>query len=159
MLGSIHSMSYLDTHGFFDRIKAYFKRCQHATIEEQYEKFNVRVFDIHIYFINENFKRAVFKMGDIEFETFSIFEVMNFFDRHDNVYVRMVLEETDLEAHDINYNLAMEARFREYCAMLESVFKNIKFFGGYRECDSHKIYHFNYDHPTDVEFKKDVDKL
>ena len=65
-------MSYLKPHNSFKNLIARFKRAQKINIVEQYEKYNVRAFDFHLYFVGSK-GRAIFKYGCIEYETFSIY--------------------------------------------------------------------------------------
>lgn len=157
MIGSLHTMSYLEPHNSFKNLIARFKRTQKINIVEQYEKYNVRAFDFHLYFVGSK-GRAIFKYGCIEYETFSIFEVLNYLNTKNDVYVRIVLEDNG-ESISNDYRTNLEKRFIEYCKMITSVYNNINFFGGYREHDSKQIYKFKSNAPDNLVFYKRVDKL
>lgn len=151
MIGSLNSMSYLKPHSLFDKIFAWLKRTQKVDIKEQYEKYNVRAFDFHFYFVGSS-KKTIFKYDGIEYETFSIYEILNYLNSKNNVYARVVLE-------DNSKNINLEKCFIEYCQKIESIYPKIKFFGGYRENDSKHLYNFKYDTPDNLVFYKRVDKL
>ena len=157
MIGSLHTMSYLEPHSAFGRFIARFKRTQKVNILEQYEKYNVRAFDLHLYFVG-NKGRAIFKYGGIEYQTFSVYEILNYLNSKENVYVRIVLEDNGEIIAEENRQL-LEKRFAEYCKIIDSIYPNMKFFGGYREYDFKQIYQFKDDAPDNLIFYKRVDKL
>ena len=157
MLGSFHSMSYLKAHKFKYRLINWLKRAQTVDIFKQYEECGIRAFDLHIYFLNKNGK-AIFKYGNIEYNTFSIFEILNYLNSKSNIFVRIVLE--DLGEHmTVDGRIMLEKRFINYCQMIESIYKNIVFFGGYRECDSKQLYKFKNDLSGGIFFCRRVDRL
>jgi len=157
MVGSLHSMSYLRPHRLKDRIINWLKRAQTVSIFEQYEKCGIRAFDIHLYFLNKNGK-AIFKCGNTEYETFSVFEILNYLNSKQNVYVRIVLE--DLGEHMAkDCRETLKIRFINYCQIIESVYKNIHFFGGYREFDLKRLYKFKGNYIGGIMFCRRVDRL
>jgi hypothetical protein len=151
MIGSLKSMSFLEAFSKWEKLFACLKKTQTTSIEEQYEKHNVRAFDFHITFVN-SYKRAVLKYGNINYNTFSMYEYFNFLNKKKDTYVRIVLEE--------KYpNDKLENRFCEYCKIIETIYKDIKFFGGYREFDKKQLYKFKNKEPEDLIFYERVDKL
>lgn len=157
MIGSLHTMSYLEPHDSFNKVFVWLKKTQKVNIKEQYEKYNVRAFDLHLYFIKEN-GRAIFKCGAIALETFSVYEILSYLNLMKNTYVRIVLEDKGDNLSDSKRKI-LESRFIEYCKMISVIYPNIKFFGGYRETDSKLLYNFENDAPNDLIFYKRVDKL
>lgn len=152
MIGSLKSMSFLDIHKTWKKPFSWLKcKTQTVNIKEQYEKYNVRAFDMHFTFIGEN-KKAVFAYDGVRYETYSIYEYLNYLDSVGNTYARVVLEAN-------KDSIELETRFYEYCSIIESIYQRINFFGGYRESDSKLIYRFKNDCPEDVVFYKRVDKL
>jgi hypothetical protein len=152
MIGSLKSMSFLGKHKTWKNPFSWFnKKVQIVNIKEQYEKYNVRAFDMHLTFVGKS-KKAVFIYDGISYETFSIYEYLNYLNNVGNAYVRIVLE-ADKDSIDL------ETRFYEYCSIIESIYQKIKFFGGYRESDSKLIYKFENDAPNDLVFYERVDKL
>jgi len=157
MIGSLNTMSYLEPLKWWKKPLAWFKRSQETSIQEQYEKYNVRAFDLHIYFIGDH-DMAIIKYGNIEYKTFSIYEILNYLNNKGDCYVRVVLEETSLSGEKDKIN-GRESRFFDYCSKIEIIYPQIKFFGGYRECDSYKIYKFKNESPYNLIFHKFVNKL
>ena len=157
MIGSLNTMSYLEPHQWYKKPLVWLKRAQRISIQEQYEKYNVRAFDIHIYFVSKN-DRTVFKYGSIEYQTFSVYEVLNYLNSQCDCYVRIVLEET-LLSDSVEELCRRENKFYDYCSKIESLYPDIKFFGGYRAYDYRKIYRFKHECPDNVIFYKFVDKL
>jgi hypothetical protein len=152
MIGSLNSMSFLGSKKNWKNPFSWFKKkAQIVDIKEQYEKYNVRAFDMHLSFVGNN-KKAVFTYDGVSHETFSVYEYLNYLNNRENTYVRVVLEADE-------NSVALETRFHEYCSIIESIYPNIIFFGGYRESDSKLIYHFKNDAPDNIIFYKRVDKL
>lgn len=157
MIGSLHTMSYLKPHSLFNRIIVWLKRTQTHNIQEQYEKYNVRAFDLHLYFVG-NKGRAIFKYNGVEYETFSVYEILNYLNSKKNVYIRIVLEDNG-EILSPEKRNSLEVRFAEYCNIINSIYSNLKFFGGYREYDRKQIFEFKNGRPKGLIFYRRVDKL
>ena len=137
MNGSLNSMNYLKPYGFINKVVAFFKTRHTADIETQYGVYSVRVFDFHIDFTEEN--RAYFRYEGIPYKTFSVYSHLNYLNKQKNAFVRIILE-------DETCTPEKEIRFQEYCSTLENIYKDIVFFGGYREKDLKQIYKFKNPH-------------
>ena len=135
MKGSLNSTNYLMPFGRINRIKAFFKKRHTANIEDQYNIYGIRVFDFHIDFTGNN--RAIYRYDGIPYETFSIYTHLNFLNKKGDTKVRIVLED------DSNKEIK-ESRFINYCVILEKIYKDIEFFGGYREKDGKILYKFKH---------------
>ena len=157
MIGSLHTMSYLEPHNSIKNLIARFKRVQKINILEQYEKYNVRAFDLHLYFVG-NKGRAIFKCGSIEYKTFSVYEILNYLNSKEDIYVRIVLEDNGERISNESRQI-LEKRFAEYCKIISSIYPKMKFFGGYREYDRKQIFKFENGRPKDLIFYRRVDKL
>ena len=129
MKGSLNTMDYLEPYGFINKIKSHFRKHNTANIQTQYDVYNVRAFDLHIDFTDTG--KAYFKYDGVAYETFSIYEVLNYLNKKGDTQVRMVFEGKD-----------KENRFREYCHIIEKIYTNIHFFGGYSEYDFKEVYAF-----------------
>ena len=129
MKGSLNTMNYLKPYGFINRLKAIFKKRHTADIKTQYEIYRIRTFDFHIDFTKN--EKAYFKYDGIPYETFSVYEHLNYLNRKGNTQVRLVFEGTN------------DKKFHEYCSLVEKLYKDIRFFGGYREKDLKIIYKFD----------------
>jgi len=157
MIGSLNTMSYLKPRNTFGKMFAWLKRTQKVDIKEQYEKYNVRAFDFHFYFVGKT-KKAVFKYNGIEYETFSVYEILNYLNNNGNTYARIVLEDNGEKITSEN-RVSLETRFIEYCQMISLIYPDVKFFGGYRKFDLKQLYMFDYNEPEGLIFYKRVDKL
>lgn len=106
-------------------------------IEEQYLKYGIRFFDISVRMDVRG--RTAICYGDTPLETFSVFEMLGFLNRHGSAVVRMTLDDPD-------YLTGVENKFYVYCANAESMFPNINFCGGYAIGRSKiKLYEFKYE--------------
>ena len=131
MTGSLNSMTYLNPKGFINKIKALFKTRHTANIAVQYEIYGVRTFDFHIDFSKSG--KAYFKYEGVAYETFSVYSILNYLNKKKGVQVRLVLE-----------GEGKEERFCKYCSVLEKIYTNINFFGGYVENTKRQIYAFKH---------------
>ena len=131
--GSLHTMNYLEPKGIFNRFKAFFRKRHTANIYTQYGIYNVRAFDLHIAFTRS--RVPYFKYDKVSYDTPAIFKILNFLEKSENVYVRIVLEGDNVRDEECFYN---------YCSVIEHIYNNIHFFGGYRERDGKVIYQFKY---------------
>jgi hypothetical protein len=131
--GSLNTMNYLEPNGAFNKFKAFFKRRHTADIYTQYGIYNVRAFDLHIAFTHSG--RAYFKYDNVSYDSPAIFKILNFLEKSDGVYVRLVLEGDGVKNEEYFYN---------YCCVVEHIYNNIHFFGGYRERDAKILYMFKH---------------
>ncbi len=151
MVGSLNSMSFLKPYGGINNFFNRFKKVQVKNIEQQYENYDVRAFDFHIAFVS-NYKKAIFRYGCVDYDTFSVYEYLNYLNKKGDTYVRFVLEES-------SHNEKAEKRFCEYCEIIKTIYKGVKFFGGYRECDKKQLFNFKTEVPENITFYKRVDKM
>lgn len=134
-LGSHNTMSYLTPLKWYFRPIAFTAKCQSKTIQEQYEIYGVRLFDLRFKF---NKKGEVhFAHGAIEYKG-NIGETLNYLNSLDNIPVRIMLE---------NKPGDKESEFKAWCEYLEDTYKNIKFFGGRNKWNWEELYKFKHEHP------------
>lgn len=109
-------------------------KCQNRDIKQQYENYNVRLFDIRLKYYNGEW---FFAHGFIRFKCKSIwryFEYLN--SQPEEIWVRMVLEYNSKPKDEEN----ISDKYRALCAELDVEYKNLNFFGFYRKYDWKKIY-------------------
>lgn len=159
VIGTSKSMSYLkQKHGllsFFSRLRQH----QTVSIQEQYDKYDVRAFDIHISFTGKNLHYSTFKYGNETYENFSVIEALSYLNRcPEKVYVRLLLEDSgNIDHHE---RLRLSDRFMEYCRILDMLYPDIAFFGGYRVSDEALLYEFDSETPKEgITFYKRIDKV
>ena len=135
MIGTHNSMTYLKPTRWWMYPFRFIARCQKASIQDQYEKYGIRLFDLRIQFkdLNPSFAHGIMSYkGDV----YRVIEYLN--SRTERVYVRLILE----NCKDWDTEL-----FRILCHKLEEENPNISFFGGYRKKDWKKLYDFKYPEP------------
>lgn len=144
-LGSHNSMTYLKPKKWYMYPFQFMARCQSKSIEEQYEKYDIRVFDLRIsYDINCNIE---FRHGLIAYkgDVKKTLEYLN--SRKTKVYVRLLLEvgeyAQDLEKQEWMFTLS--------CEEFEKNYPNIKFFCGRRKFDWKEVYKFKFKEPDIIQ--------
>jgi hypothetical protein len=139
IIGSHNSMSYLEPRDWHGKLLRFAAKCQRKTIKEQYFEYGVRCFDFRIFFDDNG--RCFFKHGIVWFDTFSMFEHLEFLNKQGDCWLRVLLEETksDSKKHNIDF---IEGKFINMCRLIEEIYPNIRVFGGERKWDWKKIYEF-----------------
>lgn len=134
ILGSHNSMTYLKPKKWYLYPFQFMARCQSKSIEEQYEKYGVRLFDIRISY-NKN-KEIEFRHGLMAYKgcVHSIFKWLN--SQKESVKVRLLLEvsKEDKEKEEL---------FKQDCGTFQKLYPNIQFYGGVRKFDWKCLYDFN----------------
>lgn len=131
ILGSHNSITYLPPKRW--KIFNFMAKCQESSIQEQYEQYNVRLFDIRIHF---NKLEPEIKHGLITYDG-SLQDILEYLNsRHDKVYVRVILE-------TCRHNESQELLFINECKLMEKLYPNIYFFGGNRKYDWFQLYNFH----------------
>lgn len=132
ILASHNSMSYLPPRKWYMKPFAFMARCQSKSIQEQYEKYGVRLFDLRVRFNKDG--EIYFAHGIVEYkcDCIGILHVLDYLDTK-NAPVRIMLENKD-GSH--------EEEFKEWCKYFEESYPNIKFFGGRNKWTWKQIYKF-----------------
>ena len=133
VLGSHNSWSYVRAKKWWMRLLAFTAKCQNTDIKEQYEKHNVRCFDLRVRFRNG---KVTIAHGLIEYDytledLHSDFVYLN---HKGDVFVRVLHEERDESGE------AYKEQFLEFCSRLEKKYENIKFWCG------RNLYNWNVDY-------------
>lgn len=139
-LGSHNTLTYLPVLKWWMKPIKFMAQCQETSIEEQYNKYNVRLFDIRIFFIN---KKPIIAHGAIKFKG-DIYNILNWINGLDDIiYTRIILEENHPNETDEDEKL-----FKEFCYEIENKYRNIKFFGGRRKYDWLVLFQFKNEDPS-----------
>lgn len=141
-LGSNNSMTYLSPSTWWAKILRFIGKCQSVSHEDQYKFYGVRFFDIKLYVSKHN--HMVIKNGDILYNTFSLYNVLNFFNSMGDVTVRITLDVTFDEMMHPDYP-SIANKFKETCGIIEQIYPDIKYVGGYRTYDKKCLYEFKYE--------------
>lgn len=150
LLGSNNSMTYLSPSTWWAKIFGFIGKCQRISFEDQYTYQGVRLFDIRIY-KPHNSNHMVIKNGNVYYNTFSLFNVFDLFNKMEDVTVRLTLDISLNERLSDAYN-SIQVKFVEYCNMIETIYPSIKFIGGRRRYDGKRLYHFKYEKENGTPF-------
>lgn len=130
------SFTYFKPKKWYMKMFNFMSRCQRKNIKEQYENYNVRMFDLRIAF-DKNGNPFV-RHGLMNYGYEGIVEILNWLnDKKEDIYIRVILERSERECGN-----TQETSFKYYCTWLESNFPNIKFTEGRRKYDWCQIYAF-----------------
>lgn len=136
LIGSNNSLTYLRPSTWWSKIIRWFGKCQSISYEEQYIYYGIRLFDIKLY--TNEYNHAIIKNGIFKYTVFSFYEVLDFFNRMGDVTVLLTLDE-------FKSSRSVEYKFTDICNIIETIYPNIRFCGGYRTFDKKKLYEFNYE--------------
>ena len=150
LLGSHHSMSYLEPANKWNKLWHFLRQTQNVDIETQYLKYSVRVFDIRLYI--DNHLHVMFKQECVPLRTVSVYDVLSFLNRMGDCYVRVSLEVNDSDFMT-NMVLAKYKRFSEYCAIIEDIYPHITFLGGIVSQTGQWLYRFTKNKNNLIEVK------
>lgn len=135
-LASHDSMTYLKPKKWYLYPFRFIARCQSKTLEEQYEKYGIRMFDLRISFDKHHipeFRHGLMAFkGDVEY-------YLEYLNSKGDCSVRIWLEEYRDDKTDLQ-----ETLFSMFCSKAEELYPNIKFFGGVRKRDGAVLHKFNY---------------
>lgn len=124
ILGSHNSWSYLPPRKSWMKPIAFTAKCQNVDIKTQYEKYNVRCFDLRVKFDKKG--NPIIAHGIIEYTTNeNITSDLTWLNNKRDVYVRVILEARNKKDYDIG-----KKYFARFCGALEYYFYNIYFWCG-----------------------------
>jgi hypothetical protein len=127
LIGSNDTLSYLRPSSWWSKILG-FGKTQELPYDIQYQFYGVRLFD---------FRLQVDKCGHIN-HIGELYEMLDFFDKREDVWVRVTLDAPKIDA-------TAERRFKDICQIIETIYKNINLYGGYRQCDRTVLYKFDWE--------------
>lgn len=138
---SHNSWTYLSPKTFLGKVFSFLAKCQSKTIKEQYEQYQVRVFDLRIRLNNK--KQPTIAHGIFEYSIENLQYDLSFLNQK-KASVRVLLEISS-EYKDTE---AQRNWFINYCKQLEEMYPNINFFGGRPAYCGIKYYKFKNENPT-----------
>lgn len=136
-LGSHNSISYSRAKKWWMEPFRFLARCQAVSIQTQYEKYGVRLFDLRIKFNKKG--EVFFAHGAMDYKE-SIEKVLN--------YLNSVLEPVDCRILLENREGEFEPEFIKWCEETDNKYDNIRFFGGNNKYSWKKVYNFPYEGPS-----------
>lgn len=154
-LASHDTMTYLKPKAWYLRPFHFTAKCQSKSIEEQYEKYGVRYFDLRVYFDENGIPE--FRHGSMAFkgDVYKVLEYLN--NKNEEVWVRILLEanETSFKfkylfnkekiQHEKNRQIML---FQQFMAKAEQDYSNLKFHNGRSKWDWKVIYKCKYPEPS-----------
>lgn len=147
ILASHNSFTYLKPKRWYMKPFNFMSKCQSKGIREQYNDYNVRLFDLRVAFdkhLNPYIRHGIMNYGYKDVEASLSF--LN--SRNDTIYVRVILENNSRE-----YNDKQSTSFYNYCKYLQDKYPNIKFLDGVRKFDWVRLYDFGNNYPSmDADF-------
>lgn len=145
-LASHNSMSYLPPRKWWMYPFRFMARCQSKSIEEQYEKYGIRMFDLRI-----SFRKLLpeFRHGAIAYKG-DVCKVLDYLNSKRDCKVRLILEE-----YLNDKTQYQEDMFKVFATNCEHIYENIMFFGGVRKRDWKEIYKFKYSPSYDNKYSSD----
>lgn len=146
--GTHNTMTYLPPRKWWMRLINWTAKCQSATLYEQAEKYNVRMFDMRVRFDGDT---PILAHGLVEYRTIDAYDMDGFLvsyaEAHpdEEFFCRVMLENTFMSS-DV-YPEQIE-KFKEFCNMLESDSpKNLHYVGGWKKDDFSRVYKFKTQQP------------
>lgn len=149
-IGTHNSLTYLTPKKWWQKLIRFTAKCQAVDYKKQYE-LGARVFDVRLWYDDDlkmevRHGRISYKIGYTVF-----FNMLDFLEEKGDCYVRILCEEDSFAKND-PIVIDKEKCFIEDCRYIESMYDNIKFFGGNRKYDWKVLYNFkNKDVPTLVD--------
>lgn len=149
-IGTHNSLTYLTPKKWWQKLIGFTAKCQAVDYKKQYE-LGARVFDVRLWYDDDlkmevRHGRIAYKIGYTVF-----FNMLEFLEEKGDCYVRILCEEDSFAKND-PIVIDKEKCFIEDCRYIESMYDNIKFFGGNRKYDWKVLYNFkNKDIPTLVD--------
>ena len=154
-LGSHDSMTYLPLKNWLMYPVKFMAQCQCKTIEEQYEKYGIRYFDLRVSYDKNNnieFRHGfIAYKGDVE----SVLEYLN--SKGEEVWVRFILEGSDFQFNlesCFNDKKAEVEKTRQIlnfqldCFKFEQKYQNLKFHCGRSKWDWKELFKFKNPEPS-----------
>ena len=139
-IGTHNSLTYLTPKKWWQKLIKFTAKCQEVDYEKQYE-LGARVFDIRLWYDDDlkmeiRHGRIAYKIGYT-----ILFRMLDFLEEKGDCYVRIICEEDSFAKND-PIVIDKEKCFIDDCRYIESLYNNIKFFGGNRKYDWKVLYNF-----------------
>jgi len=142
LLGSTNSLTYTRPSSWWCNMLWWRTRHQEIDYELQYKLFGVRLFEFKVCVNSKN--RLLIRSGNVIYPIFSMYEILDFFNKKGDVTLLITLDET-CEEYVLDSNHSIEKKFKESCRIIETIYKDIMLCGGYREFDKKQLYQFDWE--------------
>ena len=155
-LASHDTMTYLKPKRWWLTPFHFMARCQSKTIEEQYEKYGIRYFDLRISFNKEGYPE--FRHGSMVFKGADVFKVLEYLNnKNEGIQIRILLEGNEatfkfkylFNKDKIEKEKQRQIKlFQIFMLLCESTFTDLKFHCGRSKWDWKVIYECKNPEPT-----------
>lgn len=155
-LASHDTMTYLKPKRWWLIPFHFMARCQSKTIEEQYEKYGIRYFDLRISFDKEG--NPEFRHGSIAFKGVDVLKVLEYLNnKNEGIQIRILLESNEatfkfkylFNKDKIEKEKQRQIKlFQIFMLLCESTFTDLKFHCGRSKWDWKVIYECKNPEPT-----------
>ena len=125
ILGSHNSWSYLPVRKWWMRPFAFMAKCQNVDIMTQYEKYDIKCFDLRVLAESDGVIVA-HGMAEYKITVPKLYEDLKYLDSKGDCYVRVLNEVRTKKQHTPQEIVS----FQRFCLHLESNYPNIKFWCG-----------------------------
>lgn len=144
LLGSHNSLSYLRPKKWYMYPFIFTAKCQKVNYKEQYKNYNIRVFDLRVWFDKDGNLEVRHGAMVYNIDLNGVYEFLHYLNSKTDSYVRIILEEDNLSKREKN-SAWKEILFDKFCTSIETLFTNVYFFGGRRKYDWLRIHDFKHD--------------
>lgn len=144
LLGSHNSLSYLRPKKWYMYPFIFTAKCQKVNYKEQYKNYNIRVFDLRVWFDKDGNLEVRHGAMVYNIDLNGVYEFLHYLNSKTDSYVRIILEEDNLSKREKN-SAWKEILFEKFCTSIEYLFTYVYFFGGRRKFDWLRIHDFKHD--------------
>ena len=141
-LASHNSWSYLPPRKWWMKPLKFTAKCQDVDIQTQYEKYDVRCFDLRLKFRN-GAPVVVHNTIEYDIDSVGLSKDLEWLDSKGDVYIRIIL---DIRCKK-EYTMEQKGLFIDFCYDVEKYFPHIRFWCGEGLYDKEVLYKFKY-HPS-----------
>ena len=142
VLGSHNAWSYAKPKKWWMELIGFTARCQKYDIRVQYEKFNVRCFDLRIRFNEDGVPMIVHGIVEYNIPYYHVEDDLAWLNSKGDCIVRVLLDTRSKKS----YSSFQSSRYKKYCEELEKKYQNIRF------CEGRNLYNWS----VDYDFKNDI---
>lgn len=126
ILASHNSWSYVSPKKWWMKLLKHTARCQAVDIQTQYEKYNVRCFDLRIRFNSTNELQVVHGCIIYNITINELISDLNYLNSKKDVRIMVILD----IRKESEYTINQTNNFRKFCRFVQSIYQNIRFWCG-----------------------------
>lgn len=145
ILGSHNSLSFCRVKQWYLRPITFMGRCQKSDLNEQFNTFGARYFDIRVTFDKRGEPIPAHGIFHWDYDVDVALCELNEYAENtgEKVYVRLILEQNSKKKNQARY----DKLFKLFCSYTQLFYKHLTFVGGNRKYDWKKLYDFGTEEP------------